>query len=81
MCIRDRKVGIPFGGKRGKPLLRGLDVVNVQSPPSFAHLSPDCKPIVTKFSRLSGENEHFIRSEIQRLLKHVSPYSLIPLGE
>lgn len=58
------KVEMAFSRERGTLLLCGLDAAEVQSPPQFAHLQPDCKPIVTKSRKHPDEDERFIRSDI-----------------
>ena len=47
----------------------GLTAVDVDCPPLFQYLSPDCKPIATKSRRYSKEDREFITAEMQRLLE------------
>jgi hypothetical protein len=63
------KLEIPFGGKRGVLRLCGLTAVKIESPPLFSNLSPDCKPIATKSRRHAPDDDQFIRSEVDHLLK------------
>jgi hypothetical protein len=63
------KIEIPFGGQRGTLSLCGLAAAKVQSPSLFANLSLDCKPIATKSRRHTPEDEQFIRSEVDLLLR------------
>lgn len=63
------KIEIPFGGNRGTFSLCSLTAANIQAPPLFAHLSPKCTPIATKSRRHSVEDERFIKTEIERLLR------------
>ena len=65
---RHKSVEIPFGGAKPTLSLCNLIAANVAPQSLFQHLSPDCRPIVTKSRRYSVADENFIRAEVDRLL-------------
>ena len=67
-------VSFAFGGSRkdlviSKPITCSVPSASVDSPPLFANLTPNCKPIVTKSRRFGNEDKNFIRSEISTMLE------------
>ena len=62
-------VTIHYGGAAPPLKVCGLTAVDVDCPPLFQYLSPDCKPIATKSRRYSKKDREFITAEIQRLLE------------
>ena len=66
---RHKSVEIPFQGVQPSFSLCNLSASTLPSPALFANLDPTCRPICIKSRRHSFEDEHFIRAEIDRLLK------------
>ena len=62
-------VTIHYGGTAPPLKVCGLTAVDVDCPPLFQYLSPDCKPISTKSRRYSKKDREFDTAEIQRLLE------------
>ena len=67
-------VSFAFGGPRkdlviSKPIACSVPSASVDSPPLFANLTPNCKPIVTKSRRFGNEDKNFIQSEINTMLQ------------
>ena len=62
-------VKIPFQGTLPTLSVCGLAAAKVDTPSLFANLKPNCKPIATKSRRFSQPDNHFIREEVQKLLK------------
>ena len=60
---------IPFQGTLPTLSVCGLAAAKVDTPSLFANLKPNCKPIATKSRRFSQPDNHFIREEVQKLLK------------
>lgn len=61
---------IPFLGNRPPLVVCGVAAANVESPALFANLDAQCKPIATKSRRHSKQDNKFISSEIEQLLRN-----------
>lgn len=62
------KVEVTFNGRRPSLSLWELTSIGVTEPQHYVHLS-ECRPIATKHNSHSEEGEHFVSSEVQRLVK------------
>ena len=56
-----------YGGTR-PPLVCALGTLNVEHPPLFSNLLPNCRPIAAKSRRYSYQDREFIKGEVGRLL-------------
>ena len=61
-------VVVEFGGSK-PPLHVCNATMNIEPPPVFPHITPDCKPISAPSRRYSKEDREFIRLEVERLLE------------
>jgi len=61
---------IQFLGNRPPLVVCGVAAAKVESPALFANLDAQCRPIATKSRRHSKEDEKFISSEIEQLLRN-----------
>ena len=64
-----RSVTINFTGSRPPLNLCNVAAASICSPPLFAHLRADCRPIATRSRRHSPTDEVFITSEVKRLMR------------
>ena len=80
--VQHNSVWFKFNGS--KPPICDLPILNVEPPDLFYNLSPDCKPIATKYRKYNTSDKTFIKSEIQRLLSEgiiepsISPWGAQP---
>ena len=65
---RHSEVIFKYGGSR-PPLVCALGTLNVEPPPLFSNLMPNCHPIAAKSRRYSYEDREFIKGEVTRLLR------------
>ena len=62
-------VTVDFGGPRSSFSVCNVACANVEPPSLFQNMTKDYRPVVTKTRRFFGDDEKFIQSEIQSLLK------------
>ena len=78
-CCADIILGLPFLSRHsdfsihfGGPLQAlecSLATFRITPPRLFTHLSPDCRPIVTRSRRFNSSTRDFIKKEVARLLQ------------
>ena len=58
-----------YGGPHPNLEVCALASLDIDPPRVFTHLSPECRPVITKSRKFKDSDAEFIRSETERLLK------------
>ena len=66
---RHEYVTLKYGGSDPPLTVCGLSTIDIEAPDLFANLTADCYPIAAKSRKYSVEDQTFIGSEIDRLMK------------
>ena len=69
LLSQHKSITMNYGGNLPPLTICGLSTLNIDPPALFQNLTPNCHPVATKRRSYSKEDNEFIRTEVDRLIK------------